>query len=353
MTPTVPKKDEAMHDPDDAALEMTERLLRERCTDAVLFRADAGEWCGDLWDALDSFGLPLAMVSEKSGGLGMTPAEALRIAALAGRAALPLPMPETMLSNWLLDLSGLAHAEGPAVIVPQGLSLVPEGGDWRLLGTAPKVPWGRSATVVAVTGGQVVRAGRTGALLRQAANIANEPRDTLRFDQPVPADAVAPLPAGVDPFTLLAALRCAQMAGAMEQITDLTTDYALQRHQFGKPLAKFQAVQQSLAVLIEHAAAGQVAAGMACEAVASLPMRSLAVAAGKVRIGEAAGNVAGIAHQVHGAIGFSHEYRLHHLTRRLWSWREEYGNETHWARKLGAALAAAGPDGLWPAITAI
>ena len=342
-----------MHNPDDAALEMTERLLREQCTDAVLLRADAGEWCGDLWDALDGFGLPLAMVSEVSGGLGMTPAEALRIAALAGRTALPLPMPETMLSNWLLDLAGLAPAEGPAVIVPEGLSLVREGSSWRLVGTAAKVPWGRCATVVAVIGPQVVRADRTGALVRQAANIANEPRDTLRFDEPVPAGAVAALPGGVDPLTLLAALRCAQMAGAMDRISDLTMDYALQRQQFGKPLAGFQAIQQSLALLIEQVAAGQVAADMACEAVASLPMRSLAVAAGKVRIGEAAGNVAAIAHQIHGAIGFSHEYRLHHLTRRLWAWREEYGNEAHWARRLGTAMAAAGPDGLWPAITAI
>ena len=43
--------------------------------------------------------------------------------------------------------------------------------------------------------------------------------------------------------------------------------------------------------------------------------------------GEAAGIGAAIAHQMHGAIGFTQEHQLHYLTRRLWSWRDEFGNE--------------------------
>jgi acyl-CoA dehydrogenase len=61
--------------------------------------------------------------------------------------------------------------------------------------------------------------------------------------------------------------------------------------------------------------------------------------------------VARLAHQVHGAIGFTQEYRLHHLTRRCWSWRDEAGGEATWSRFLGAGLLADGPDGLWPALT--
>ena len=78
----------------------------------------------------------------------------------------------------------------------------------------------------------------------------------------------------------------------------------------------------------------------------------LALAAAKIRAGEAAGAVAEIAHQVHGAIGFTHEHSLHRLTRRLWSWRDEFGTESHWSRELGRTVMAAGADTLWPTITA-
>src|SRR5246127_2783133 len=41
-------------------------------------------------------------------------------------------------------------------------------------------------------------------------------------------------------------------------------------------------------------------------------------AAAKIRVGEAVGKVAEIAHQVHGAIDSTHEHSLHRPTRRLW-----------------------------------
>ena len=68
--------------------------------------------------------------------------------------------------------------------------------------------------------------------------------------------------------------------------------------------------------------------------------------------GGAKGIGAAIAHQVHGAIGFTHEHSLHFLTKRLWSWRDEFGNETVWNRLLGRHMAAAGPDRYWAEITA-
>jgi len=75
------------------------------------------------------------------------------------------------------------------------------------------------------------------------------------------------------------------------------------------------------------------------------------VAIAKLRVGEAAGSGAAIAHQVHGAMGFTYEHSLHHATRRLWAWREEFGNETHWATVLGRMVAARGADALWPLVT--
>jgi acyl-CoA dehydrogenase len=164
------------------------------------------------------------------------------------------------------------------------------------------------------------------------------------------------LPDGIDGALVLglgALLRAAQMAGAMEAALAISTQYANERVQFGRPIGKFQAIQQQMAVLAEHTAASLVAVENAARAVAEgRPSAAFACAAAKIRAGEAAGKVAEIAHQVHGAIGFTQEYRLHRVTRRLWSWRDEFGNEAYWARELGRRIATAGGDGLWPLITA-
>ena len=79
----------------------------------------------------------------------------------------------------------------------------------------------------------------------------------------------------------------------------------------------------------------------------------LAAAAAKVWAGAAAEIVARLAHQVHGAIGFTQERKLHHLTRRLWSWRDEAGSELYWSRVLGGGLLADGPDALWASVVRV
>jgi acyl-CoA dehydrogenase len=139
----------------------------------------------------------------------------------------------------------------------------------------------------------------------------------------------------------------------MEAALALSVRYANDRVQFGRPIGKFQAIQQQLARLAEEAAAASVAVDSAAAAVAvGRPSAGFAVAAAKIRAGEAAGRVAEIAHQVHGAIGFTHEHSLHYLTRRLWSWRDEFGTESEWSLELGRDLLTGGADRLWPTITA-
>jgi alkylation response protein AidB-like acyl-CoA dehydrogenase len=132
----------------------------------------------------------------------------------------------------------------------------------------------------------------------------------------------------------------------------MTVQYAQDRVQFGRPIARFQAIQHNLAVLASQAAAAGAAADVAAEAVAD-GVRIPAIAAAKTRAGEAAGIGAAIAHQVHGAIGFTYEHRLHFFTKRLWAWRDEYGSEAEWSSRLGQHMAVAGADRLWAEITAI
>ena len=135
-----------------------------------------------------------------------------------------------------------------------------------------------------------------------------------------------------------------------------------ERVDFERPIAKFQAVQHNLARLAGEVAAAMAAAGSAADAIANAlgggtagtcvgsfdDAVLLEVAAAKIRVGEAAGEGAGIAHQVLGAIGFTREHVLHRFTQRLWAWRDDFDNESAWAVRLGALVAAGGGEGLWP-----
>jgi acyl-CoA dehydrogenase len=62
--------------------------------------------------------------------------------------------------------------------------------------------------------------------------------------------------------------------------------------------------------------------------------------------------VAGLAHQLHGAIGVTEEFDLHYLTRQLWVMRDEFGNETYWNRRLGELALGSNSD-LWTFVTSV
>ncbi len=354
---------------DSILADTARRLFTDRVTPEVLRLAEEGHWPADLWTAIEEMGLGLALVPEEAGGFGLDMVEALELVRIAGAFAAPVPLADSMLAGWLLAGAGLEVPAGPLTVAPPHTGepaplLIRRNGGWHLSGTVRRVPWGRSAAAVALLAehdGQtcVVRldAGDW-RVAEPGRNIAGEERDDLRLDTALAGDRVAPAPKGLGAGTLHAmgaTLRSLAMAGAIERVLDLTVQYVGERVQFGRPLGKFQAVQQNLAVLAGQAAAAGAAADGAAEAFADLASGApcpLSVAAAKLRCGEAAGIAASIAHQMHGAIGFTHEHALHHLTRRLWSWRDEYGNEASWAMRLGRQVAAAGADGLWPLVTA-
>jgi alkylation response protein AidB-like acyl-CoA dehydrogenase len=152
-----------------------------------------------------------------------------------------------------------------------------------------------------------------------------------------------------------AAVRSVETAGALQAVLDLSVRYANERVAFERPIAKFQAVQHGLARLAGEVAAAIAAAGSAADAIAQAPRLEdeavfLEVAAAKIRSAQAAAEGAGIAHQVHGAIGFTREHVLHRFTLRLLAWRDDFGNESQWAAALGGRVAARGPDEFWPLI---
>jgi acyl-CoA dehydrogenase len=145
--------------------------------------------------------------------------------------------------------------------------------------------------------------------------------------------------------------RSCQMAGALDYLAAQSVQYANERTQFGKPIGKFQAIQQQLAVLSTQAAAASIAAAHGC-AAADKGDAAFEIAVAKVRADDASSEATLIAHQVHGAIGFTYEHGLHFATRRLWAWRAEFGSGAEWADWLGRETLARGADELWPFVTA-
>ncbi|MCU6453119.1 acyl-CoA/acyl-ACP dehydrogenase [Sphingomonas sp. A2-49] len=327
------------------------RVLGYYVTPESLAAAERGEWPADLWDAITENGLAIAAAPEERGGVGGSWHDAFVLVRAAGRFVAPLPLAETILVNWLMGLAGADVAPGAATLAIGDGTL---DGD-RFTGTLDGVAWGRQAGHVLTAVGD----GRTLVLLAcadasvvPAFNTAREPRDTLVFTG-ARAAVVATLPAAMPTETLLlggAMIRSAQIAGGLSHLLDTAIDYANQRVQFGRPIGKFQAIQHQLAVLAEQTALASAAAELAFASSERAPCVS-GIAAAKTIASDAAGQGAAIAHAVLGAIGFTYEHSLHFTTRRLWSWRSEFGSQAFWAQRLGREMCAQGAGGYWPKLT--
>ena len=338
------------------------RLFTDLVTVELRTAAESGAWPSTLWQAVEEAGLTLPLVPERSGGAGGTWRDAHVVVTAAGRHAVPIPLAETILASWLLAEADLPVPQGPLTIAPvrrdDALRLTPHDGGWQVSGIAGRVPWGASAqhvVVVSSVDGRVmvalVAAGQ--ARVETDRNLALEPRETLTFDR-ASVIAAGPAPERVPasaPMYYGAMLRSAQMAGALAWMLAQSVRYVTERRQFGKAIGAFQAIQHSLALLAGHTAAADLAAANAFRA-ADRGDPSFEIAVAKARVGEAAGLAASIAHQVHGAIGFTYEHELQFYTRRLWSWRAEFGAESHWSEALGRGIASLGAHALWPYVTA-
>jgi len=349
-----------MSDIRNVLVDTAQRLFNKLCTPHAYALAEEKVWQAALWSTLQDAGLVDAARTAERQGSGADLGDALAVVKEAGAACLPAPLAETMLAEMALAAAGLPPRAGALTVGPvittDSLALEREGDAWVLSGTAHRIPWGRHARSIVLLArtdsGWATAVVDAPAAHHLGVNFAHEPRDDFRFDAyRVPKEAVALGGYSAEDLRFHGALfRAAAMTGALTRILSLTVEYALARVQFGRPIAKFQAVQQQIAVM-----ASQVGAASAATDAAIAALRGGAawfeIAATKARVGEAAGIAAGIAHQVHGAMGFTHEHALHRSTRRLWSWQDEFGSEEEWAGWIGTVVAALGAEGLWPFLT--
>jgi len=335
---------------------MSETSDLQDLADSVFAAADTD---GDgfdagLWGTLTETGLARLTLSEKVGGSGAGFAESAIVLAAAGAHAARVPLVETdLLAGWLLESAGIPIPDGPLTIATGDLDIART--ERRAAGVLHRVPWARAAAgVVMLAGDSVLLFDPAGLQIADGTNLAEEPRDTVTVDGEITASGAGDR-VGEHLRVRAAFGRAALLAGAAHGALAAAVQYAGERVQFGRPIGRFQAVQQQLAL-----AAAEVAAAESVVAVAARTADAdgfgadstlFAVAAAKSRTSEAAGVVARIAHQVHGAIGFTREHRLRHTTTRLWAWREEDGSEAEWNDLIGGRAIDAGSAELWSLIT--
>jgi acyl-CoA dehydrogenase len=339
-----------------------ERVLADHADRAAHEALEAGAWPERLWGELEQAGFTTLLEAPASAWPTQW-ADAYPVFHALGRHAAPVPLAETAIANFLIALHGLPAREGPLAFLDleddARSSATYAGGGIVFDGRVASVPWARWARALVVTAHidgkplvALVDANASGLAIEHGANLAGEPRDTVelrscRATAHVLFDKVSE---AVDIERYGALIRSATMAGAIETLLHSSVSYANERIQFGKPIAKFQAIQQSLASLGGEATSAQSAALAAFGSIVRTPDH-FETAVAKIRTGKAAGLAASIAHQVHGAIGFTWEHALHHSTQRLWSWRTEYGTEAQWAMRLGREAIARRGAMLWPDIT--
>lgn len=309
---------------DDAAA----RLL-ERHADAG--RSDAAR--AELFAAARDAGLPLALAREEDGGIGCSWEEAAVIAYRWGRAAAPLPMIEMLLAGRLAaEHPGLGTSATVALAAPGASSVafpIFEGCD----------------RVVVIAQDHTDRGVLPVGDAQRFENLAGE--TWARIDL-VAGDRAALTPAWLDEVIAGGSLLyVAAIVGAMDWVLEMAIEHANTRVQFGRPLGKFQAIQNLVSDAASEKTVTAAALRGALRALDAGTIAPLDWLSAKAQAGRAATIVAANAHQLLGAIGFTDEHRLHHYSKRLWAWRDDWMRQSACEAAVGELACKARGAGLW------
>lgn len=345
-----------------------ERLFSENVDPEFSKMAPEGVMPLELWKLMEVGGFIRVLAPEHAGGLGETWQTAYPIFRGIGYWQAPVPLAETMIAAHLLGITGMGIPDGPIALVEQvNDSLVlhgAKGGPSKISGLITRVAWARHCRWALIsTNDQHLHLidlhDQASVNIVQRDDHAGCPIDDVVLDgADVLQAARLPVPCFQKPiWTLGAAAYSAMMVGALESLLTQTLQHVSDRVQFGRTLGKNQAVQQQVAVMAGEVSAARIAAltamsDLSCMSSVRSGAAQFSTAVAKVRAGEAAGRCAAIAHQMHGAIGFTKEHRLHYASTRLWAWREAFGDGSHWSRELGRQAITSGSAQFWQGITA-
>ena len=306
----------------------------------------------NLWNEIEKNGLPKISVKEKFGGYEIPFFSILPLIKIVNNHGTPLPLSETILSNYVLSESDINPPNGVVTFATDTKNLKINNN--MISGEILSVPYlnltknllivhelnnVKKAILIDEINGEIIH----------KKNFLAEPRYDIRAANLNIAE-IKPLNDKIDFKFLGAILRCAQMIGAMEKVLDLSINYCSERQQFGRALSKFQAIQHQISdMAVELSASSAALSAITDFNLSDNNFNDIAIS--KIRAGAAAGKIIAISHQVHGAIGFTKEYELSYFTKNLNSWRNDFGNESFWEEFLGKRFLEKNNKNLWEYLT--
>jgi acyl-CoA dehydrogenase len=300
------------------------------------------------WGTIRELGLDSIGVTEDSGGSGGTLAHLAVIVDAIGEAGMGLPLIEVATARWILALAGVSMDTAlPIVVLTDDASqpLVLRG-----------VPWARSADLLIVYSKcgapRAYELGTQAVKLAGDTNLAGEQCDTINISDTSSLELVG-APSADAVRARLGLLWAAALTGAVRGAYDKTRDHVRTREQFGAPLIKIPAVASALAnfrtqLLLAETAVARAVDGLRCSDEYA---DTNSVASARIVAASSATEAARLAHQLHGAMGVTHEDGLHRLTTRLWAWQDAVTSEREWSNLLGETAIDSGEDFVWSELT--
>lgn len=324
---------------DNTLLDTADRLFEGLCTPAAIRAIESGGEVTPLWDALEKSGFGHALLPETASGAGLALEDVWPVMFSAGRHAVPLPFAQTMLARAWLHAAGRPIEHGSVTFAPfrvrrEGGHLIARGVSFGAVASWVLAAEGDAAWLLPADEARVGPSGGHGTL------------DADLTWSLTTADRAALVSRGnIKIADLQAVALAALIAGAADRAFEMTLAYANQRVQFGKPIGKFQALQQQISEMAELVFAARMASQMACRGGEWYAQPGLAYLA-KGRTSQGVGRIVAVAHAVHGAIGVTNEYELQLYTRRLNEWSRAGGGAGHWSRQLGQEALVSGQSAI-------
>ncbi|MFW8565828.1 acyl-CoA dehydrogenase family protein [Orrella sp. 11846] len=305
-----------------------DRMLTQVCPASRLREMDQTRDVRGCWFELSESGYLDVMVPESQGGADLGWDHAWQVLFAAGRHALGLPFGQTMVARTLL-----AHLHKPydlEAIYSVGAANFRENQETLY------------AQVVAgalVADKFLFQEGKTLYLTELSDCTLEDVTQGGGFDALVQANRFEVV--GECEPGLLARMNAlalsAQLAGAADRVLAMTLSFAMERHQFGRSIGKFQALQQQITEMAERVYGMRMASQLGCQSETAIPSAAQAAMA-KAQTSQWAAAVARTAHAVHGAIGVTREHDLQLLTRLLYAWARIEGGTEYWSGLLGQDL---------------
>ena len=373
----------------DFGLNETQELIRSSAADYLSDRSpsdfvramatDERGYTDEFWREVGELGWLGLIVPEEHGGSGMDMSDMAVLLGEWGAALAPGPLVESAVvsasainefgsdvqkQEWLPSI-----AVGETVAVPalvgmdgstdpgaMGVRASETSNGWVISGTSRFVPYGNSADLVLMPAETDAGVTVFAVPVKSAEGTVNVNRVKMASGAPacdiemnevvVPSASVLGEAGGGDDVVghmMLygAAARATQMVGAGGAVTDRTIEYVKDRRQFGRPIGAFQVIQHYMADMATKVKSAKHLADRAAWALSADvdgAVASRIVSQAKWTANTLMHDIVWKAHQSHGAIGFTWEHDLHLYTRRVLSWRADFGDTDSHIENLARTL---------------